>query len=123
MDNANVGIYGEHRGCVYTIGIYTVFFVLRVLFKVFGMGLFGCSGVSVWAVHGFDRSVPMSPNCTSKHSGVGNRGRTKPMQMRHPWLSCIFSVHPCTEISMGCQSVKRCDVLDIVQTGRNHAQG
>ena len=58
-----------------------------------------------------------------KRQGVGYRGRTKPMQMRHPWLSCIFSVHPCTEISMGCQSVKRCDVLDIVRTVRNRAQG
>ena len=38
LDNANVGIYGEHRGCVYTIGIYTVFFVLRVLFKLFDWG-------------------------------------------------------------------------------------
>ena len=38
LDNANVGIYGEHRGCVYTIGIYTVFFVLRVLFKLFEWG-------------------------------------------------------------------------------------
>ena len=102
-------------------------YIQSFLFCVFCLscltGVVWLFGVSVWAVHGFDRSVPMSQNCTSKHSGVGNRGRTKPMQMRHPWLSCIFSVHPCTEISMGCQSVKRCDVLDIVRTVRNRAQG
>lgn len=113
----------ESIEAVYIRLVYIQSFLFCVFCLSCLIGLFGCSGVSVWAVHGFDRSVPMSQNCTSKHSGVGNRGRTKPMQMRHPWLSCIFSVHPCTEISMGCQSVKRCDVLDIVQTVRNHAQG
>ena len=88
MDNANVGIYGEHRGCVYTIGIYTVFFVLRVLFNLFE-----------WV--------------------LGVRG----MGMCCARFRPVFSVHPCTEISMGCQSVKRCDVLDIVRTVRNRAQG
>ena len=38
LDYANVGIYGEHRGCLYTIGLYTVLIVMRVLFKLFDWG-------------------------------------------------------------------------------------
>lgn len=112
----------ESIEAVYIRLVYIQSFLFCV-FCLICLSGFWVFGGWVCAAHGFDRSVPMSQNCTSKHSGVGYRGRMKPMQMRHPWLSCIFSVHPCTEISMGCQSVKRCDVLDIVRTGRKRAQG